>query len=146
MRSSRNQLKFAYFRHFQRIGINAKKFEKAPIHFKSEVFAAVAVVDVKTPYYLATVARFVHQAFLTSNEGTTDESKKVLDAISKSNSICTEKIMFLTDHNVSYNRKFKMKRRRESKKKHQLDKAKQQLCTCITLFCIFLCRHCTTTT
>ena len=24
--------------------------------------------------------------------------------------------------------------------------AKQQLCTCITLFCTFLCRHCTTTT
>ena len=52
-------------------------------------------------YYLATVARFVHQAFLTRNEGTTDESKNVSDAISKSNSFCTEKILFLTDHNVS---------------------------------------------
>ena len=52
-------------------------------------------------YYLATVARFVHQAFLTRNEGTTDESKNVSDAISRSNSICTEKILFLTDHNVS---------------------------------------------
>ena len=41
--------KFAYVRHFQRIGINAKKFEKTPIHFKSDVFAAVAVVDTKTP-------------------------------------------------------------------------------------------------
>ena len=37
--------KFAYSRHFQRIGINAKKFEKTLIHFKSDVFAAVAVVD-----------------------------------------------------------------------------------------------------
>ena len=47
MWSPRNQLleKFAYFRHFQRIGINAKKFEKTPIHFKSDVFVAVAVVD-----------------------------------------------------------------------------------------------------
>ena len=52
-------------------------------------------------YYLATVARFVHQAFLTRNEGTTDESKNVPDAISRSNSICTETILFLTDHNVS---------------------------------------------
>ena len=52
-------------------------------------------------YYLATVARFVHQAFLTWNEGTTDKSKNVSDAINRSNSICTEKILFLTDHNVS---------------------------------------------
>ena len=52
-------------------------------------------------YYLATVAWFVHQAFPTRNEGTTDESKNVSDAISRSNSICTEKILFLTDHNVS---------------------------------------------
>ena len=52
-------------------------------------------------YYVATVARFVHQAFLTRNEGTTDESKNVSDAISRNNSFCTEKILFLTDHNVS---------------------------------------------
>ena len=51
-------------------------------------------------YYLATVARFVHQAFLTRNEGTTDDLKNVPDSISRSNSICTEKILFLTDHNV----------------------------------------------
>ena len=52
-------------------------------------------------YYLATVARFVQQALLTRNEGTTDESKTISDAISRSNSICTEKILFLTEHNVS---------------------------------------------
>ena len=52
-------------------------------------------------YYLATVARFVPQAFLTRNEGTTNESKNVSDAISRGNSLCTEKILFLTDHNVS---------------------------------------------
>ena len=52
-------------------------------------------------YYLATVARFVHQAFLARHEGATDESKNVSDAISRSNSICTEKILFLTNHNVS---------------------------------------------
>ena len=63
-------------------------------------------------YYVATVARFVHQSlcvqgklpfstFLTRNEGPTDESKNVSDAISRNNSFCTEKILFLTDHNVS---------------------------------------------
>ena len=36
---------------FQGIGINATKFEKTLIHFKSDVFAALAVVDSKIPYY-----------------------------------------------------------------------------------------------
>ena len=48
--------KFAYFRHFQRIGINVKKFEKTPIHFKSDVFVAVAVVDAKSRYWRHAVA------------------------------------------------------------------------------------------
>ena len=55
---------------------------------------------VHNSYYLATVAWVIHQAFLTRNKGTTDESKNVLDAI-MSNSICTEKILFLTYRNVS---------------------------------------------
>ena len=37
--------------YFQRIGINVTKFEKTLIHFKNDVFAAVAVVDAKTPYH-----------------------------------------------------------------------------------------------
>ena len=41
--------KFAYIRHFQRTGINATKFEKTLIHFKSDIFAAASVVDAKTP-------------------------------------------------------------------------------------------------
>ena len=41
--------KFTYNWNFQRIGISATKFEKPWIHFKSDVFAAVAVVDSKTP-------------------------------------------------------------------------------------------------
>ena len=49
-------------------------------------------------YYLATVARFVHQAFLTRNERTIPMSQNVSGA--RNNSICTEKILFLTDHNV----------------------------------------------
>ena len=35
---------------------------------------------------------------------------------------------------------------RERQKSNRFKLAKQQLCTCITLFCTFLCRHCTTTT
>ena len=42
--------KFAYICHFQQIGINATKIEKTGIHFKTDVFAAVAVVDAKAPY------------------------------------------------------------------------------------------------
>ena len=43
--------KFAYTCHFQQIGINATKIEKTGIHFKTDVFAAVAVVDAKTSYF-----------------------------------------------------------------------------------------------
>ena len=37
-------------------------------------------------------------------------------------------------------------RERERQKSNVFRLAKQQLCTCITLFCTFCCRHCTTTT
>ena len=42
--------KFPYTCHFQQIGINGTKIEKTGIHFKTDVFAAVAVVDAKAPY------------------------------------------------------------------------------------------------
>ena len=41
--------KFAFTCHFQQIGINATKIVKTEIHFKTDVFAAVAVVDAKAP-------------------------------------------------------------------------------------------------
>ena len=41
--------KFAYICHFQQIGKNATKIEKTGIHFKTDVFATVAVVDAKAP-------------------------------------------------------------------------------------------------
>ena len=47
------------------------------------------------------------------------------------------------------NREFTQRRRRrhlERQKSNRFRLAKQQLCTCITLFCTFLCRRCTTTT
>ena len=46
-------------------------------------------------------------------------------------------------------RKLKQRRRRRQREWHKSNRfrlAKQQLCTCITLFCTFLCRHCTTMT
>ena len=47
-----NSGKFAYICHFQQIGINATKIEKTGIHFKTDVFTALAVVDAKAPYVL----------------------------------------------------------------------------------------------
>ena len=44
--------KFANTCHFQQIGINATKIEIRGIHFKADVFAAVAVVDVKAPWLI----------------------------------------------------------------------------------------------
>ena len=41
--------KFAYTCHFKQIRINATKIEKTGIHFKTDVFAAVAFVDAKAP-------------------------------------------------------------------------------------------------
>ena len=70
-------------------------------------------------YYLATVARFVHQAFL-SRQRNYRWVENVSDAISRSNSICTEKILFLTDQNcIVSNRKFRMRRRRTRNQKTQ---------------------------
>ena len=47
------------------------------------------------------------------------------------------------------NRELKQRRRRrqrERQKNNRFRLTKQQLCTCITLFCTFICHHCTTTT
>ena len=47
------------------------------------------------------------------------------------------------------NRELKQRQRRRQRERHNSNRfrlAKQQLCTCITLFCIFLCRHCMTAT
>ena len=89
-------------------------------------------------YYLATVARFVHQDFLTRNEGTTDESKNVSDAISRSNSICTEKNSISDGSQCIVNhRKFKMKRRRESKKSNSLTRQSNNFARASRFFVYF---------
>ena len=52
--------KFAYTCHFQQIGINATNIENKGIHFKPDVFAAVAVVDAKAPYCFCACESFGH--------------------------------------------------------------------------------------
>ena len=86
--------------------------------------------------------------FLTGNEDTIDEVKNVSDAISWSNSICTEKIVSEGSQCIVNNRKFRMQQRRESKKCNSSTRQNNNFAhaSSITLFCTFLCRHCTTTT
>ena len=57
--------------------------------------------------------------------------------------------MFSRHNPLFWIRKLKQRRRRrhrERQKSNRFRLAKQQLCTCITLFCTFRSRHCTTTT
>ena len=97
-------------------------------------------------YYLATFARFIHQAFLTTNEGTTDDSKNVSDAISRT-ILHWENSVSDASQCIVNNRKFKMRQRRESKESSWQGKTTTlHYVTCITLFCTFLCLHGTTTT
>ena len=49
VRKKSTPVKFAYIKHFQETGINATKFQETRIHFKSDVFATVAVADGKAP-------------------------------------------------------------------------------------------------
>ena len=46
-----NSMEIRLHLHFQQTGTNATKIEKTGIHFKSDGFAAVAVVDAKAPYW-----------------------------------------------------------------------------------------------
>ena len=61
-------------------------------------------------------------------------------------------LTFHTFNGVSFtsiNKELKQRRRRrqrERQKSNRFRLAKQQLCTCVTLFCTFLSRRCTTTT
>ena len=93
---------------------------------------------------LCVQGKLLFSTFLTRNKGTTDESKKCLGCYPQ------EQLNLLREYSVSdgpqcivNNRKFKLGRRRESQISNiiKLDKAKRQLCTCITLFCTFLCRQ-----
>ena len=110
-------------------------------------------------YCLSTLARFVHQAcaskgnfyflpVLTRNEGTTDESKNVWDAISRSNSICPENILFLTHYKciVNNTRKIKMRRRRRERQiSNSLTRQNNNFARASHFFVHFFAVNCTTT-
>ena len=92
-------------------------------------------------YCLGTLSRFVHlvraretfiSTFLTRNEGTTDESKKRLGCYQQEQfNLPREYSVFDSSHCIVNNRNIKMRRRPEGQTSNR---AKQQLCTCITLF------------
>ena len=89
--------------------------------------------------------KLLFSTFLTRNEGTTDESKKRLGCYQQEQfNLPREYSVFDSSQCIVNNRKLKMRRRRESLRSNSLtwlDKAKQQLCACITLRCTFLCRQ-----
>ena len=63
--------------------------------------------------------------------------------------LCCEKGFVVTTIVKVVNREFTQRRRRRQRERQKINRfrqAKQQLCTCITPFCTFLCRRCTTTT
>ena len=69
--------------------------------------------------------------FLTRNEGTTDESKKRLGCYQQEQfNLPREYSVFDSSQYIVNNRKFKMRRRRESQKSNSLTRRKK-LCTCI---------------
>ena len=81
--------------------------------------------------------KLLFSIFLSRNEGTTYESKKRFGCYQQEQfNLPREYSVFDSSQCIVNNRTIKMRRRRESQ-----DKAKQQLCTCITLFCTFLCRQ-----
>ena len=79
-----------------------------------------------------------------------DRSQRLFFALMTSCAVCFDVIYYLSLGSLSIlNRGLKQRRRRshrERQKSNGLRLAKQQLGTCITIFCTFLCRHCTTTT
>ena len=77
-----------------------------------------------------------------SQTSPTDESKKRLVCYQQEQ-FNLPRDFFVSDSSTCTvnNRKFKMRRRRESQISNSSDKAKEHLCTCITPFCTFLCRQ-----
>ena len=72
--------------------------------FPNGQVSAGSCLNIKNALYYCEFFSWVCTRRLLSHHScrvrSTDESKNVSDAISRSNSICTEKILFLTNHNV----------------------------------------------
>ena len=110
-------------------------------------------------YCLATLARFVHQAcaskgnffFYFPNHKLKElpmSRKNVWDAISRSNSICPENILFLTHYKciVNNTRKIKMRRRRRERQiSNSLTRQNNNFARASHFFVHFVAVNCTTT-
>ena len=72
--------------------------------FPNGQVSAGSCLNIKSALYYCEFFSWVCTRRLLSRHScrvhSTDESKNISDAISRSNSICTEKILFLTNHNV----------------------------------------------
>ena len=90
---------------------------------------------------LCVQGKLLFSAFLTGNEGTTDESKKRLGCYQKEQlNLPREYSVFDSSQYIVNNRKFKMRRQQESQMRNSLTRQRKAL-PCITLFCTFLCRQ-----
>ena len=83
-------------------------------------------------YHLATVARFVQQALLTRNEGTTDHYYQ-----QEQFNLHWENSVSDGSQCIVNNRKFKMKRRRESKKSNSLTRQNNNFARASRFFVYF---------
>ena len=111
-----------------------------------EFFSWVRISRHSCPLHLPSLCvqgKLSFSTFLTRNEGTTDESKKHCDAISRSNWICPENILFLTDQ--IDNRKFKTRRRRESQISNSFTRQNKNFARASRFFAHFFAVNCTTT-
>ena len=79
--------KFACTCHFQQIGINATKIEKTGIHFKTNVFVAVAVVDAKAPYSGSNYSDTVRETIKTRSMETISAQPDSSPGIQMANSV-----------------------------------------------------------
>ena len=82
--------KFAYTCHFQQIGINATKIEKTGIHFKTDVFAAVAVVDAKAPYFIRMTCTFLLHRQIYAEIRAANSNLDYYSFDKRHNRLCTE--------------------------------------------------------
>ena len=94
-------------------------------------FWVLFVSSYTTAIVLRVQGKLLFSTFLTRNEGTTDESKKRLGCYQQEQfNLPREYSVFDSSQYIVNNRKFKMRRRRESQKSNSLTRRKK-LCTCI---------------
>ena len=95
---------------------------------------------------LCVQGKLLFSTFLTRNEGTTDESKKRLGCYQQEQfNLPREYSVFDSSQYIVNNRKFKMRRRRESQISNSLTRQKQNFARASHFFVHFFTVNCTTT-